>query len=989
MSLQGNIQSFSLAEVFQSLAVSNHTGTLRVTSGGNHHEVYLADGEIAFVSSPSSTGFRIGEILVRRGKVRPEDVRQALKEKARGGGRIGEILVRMGRVTAKDVEDALRERVLEELYDLFLLEEGEFQFAANAAPEGFDDPRLRSCRLHLSPPHVIVEGLRRLDEWGRIRAGFPARSEILDRSGDGPKDDTEAETVLSRIDGRTPIEAIFSRISFGRFECTMAIHRLLESGAARPVPRDSLLQRAEAASPADAIPLLRALHDRDPSDPGVASAYAEALAEEDRGAEAVAALERTLAAATEKEDAAAAACASDQILRRQPTHLGALGAVVQRHRKAGDGDAAAQATVRYAEALHRAGREPEAAAAIEQAVELVPDAIAYRIQAARAWKAAGRTDAAVAHMEAAVRRFESERNLCELVKALRWILDADPSRADIKHRVNQVVILQERAERLRRRRRLMIVVGGAIGAVAAVVMVSYELRARHIYHSAEAYACIEKKTALDWTEAKKPYEKILEEYPFSTVARKAREALEGLDEEEEDFNARKKREEEERIRRERRQLDEALESLDSMRQEAEEAEEREDFDGAARICAQIAKEFAEVPNAKSITAPVAVRTDPPGAEVLVEGKAAGRTPTVLRRPPGDALEITLRLTHHVERCVRVGPEDPAIVSIALNREVNVLFRLPGPSGTIVTDGEGRLFLSARDGCLYAFAPPGKRPVWCRKIGEFADPPAAIAVRGETLFLGSVDGAIRAIDGRTGDVRWSLAVAGPSLAAPAVSGDGRWVAAGDARGAIHLIHDGEEQAKYINDAPIVTHLAFVSSRILAAGSDGFLLGLASGSLAFAYRTELPDEPLAGIAVADPRAFIGCRDGSVVAIEASGGKILWVRRIGSAPIGDVSCAAGSVAAWSGDGRIVSLDIESGEEVWRIDAGARGAGSIVIEDGIGIAAHRKVASLFAFDPLRGKVLWRSRPPAATAGVPAVAGGTVYAGLADGAISTVKGAR
>src|SRR4029450_490270 len=65
-----------------------------------------------------------------------------------------------------DLREALRTKAVESIYDLFLWPEGQFEFKEGEFPE----------LIHLEVPvtAVILEGVRRVDEWKRIRKVFPS-----------------------------------------------------------------------------------------------------------------------------------------------------------------------------------------------------------------------------------------------------------------------------------------------------------------------------------------------------------------------------------------------------------------------------------------------------------------------------------------------------------------------------------------------------------------------------------------------------------------------------------------------------------------------------------------------------------------------------------------------------------------------------------------------------------------------------------------------
>ena len=160
MSLQGNLKSFSLAEILQSLSLHRHTGTLHVrTKRGEqvlHRYLQIAEGAITFVSPESPKGFRLGEILIRQGKVSKTQVQEALAIQSETGERLGKTLIAEGLVTPDDVSGALEAQLMEELYDLFLLEDADFEFRVNEDLPAASAPLSRTVGLKIDPVSVIV-----------------------------------------------------------------------------------------------------------------------------------------------------------------------------------------------------------------------------------------------------------------------------------------------------------------------------------------------------------------------------------------------------------------------------------------------------------------------------------------------------------------------------------------------------------------------------------------------------------------------------------------------------------------------------------------------------------------------------------------------------------------------------------------------------------------------------------------------------------------
>ena len=76
--LSGNIRDYSLPQILESLQRLKKTGILKVKASGVEKAVYLKDGQIVFASS-NLIEDRLGEMLVRAGKITPQQLTTAGK----------------------------------------------------------------------------------------------------------------------------------------------------------------------------------------------------------------------------------------------------------------------------------------------------------------------------------------------------------------------------------------------------------------------------------------------------------------------------------------------------------------------------------------------------------------------------------------------------------------------------------------------------------------------------------------------------------------------------------------------------------------------------------------------------------------------------------------------------------------------------------------------------------------------------------------------
>jgi hypothetical protein len=224
--LSGILGPVALADLFSLLNLSKKTGCLTCSSGTIIKKVYWENGEVVFARSNLRED-SLGNFLVDRGIITEKQKEDSFRQIA-SGERHGKVLVRLGFLTPEQLLWGVRNQVQEILFTLFLWETGRFQF-----DEGELEIR-EKVTLSASTTRIVMEGIRRVDEWKRIEEIIPDLDAIPQKTDHGGGDNEslrpEDRKLLDLVDGRASFREYQSSAGIGSFEALAALSRLISTG---------------------------------------------------------------------------------------------------------------------------------------------------------------------------------------------------------------------------------------------------------------------------------------------------------------------------------------------------------------------------------------------------------------------------------------------------------------------------------------------------------------------------------------------------------------------------------------------------------------------------------------------------------------------------------------------------------------------------------------------------------------------------------------
>jgi len=167
MGLSGNLRTMDLPEILQWISRGRKTGTLRIERRSIQKQVMFQDGDI-YSSTSNDPREYLGQYLIREQLLSEEQLFKVLLRQEAENLPLGVLLVGDGLLGQDALRRLLQMKAEESIYELFLWPDGAFEFQ-----EGTISTSL-TVHLDLSVTDVVLEGIRRVDEWARIRAIVPS-----------------------------------------------------------------------------------------------------------------------------------------------------------------------------------------------------------------------------------------------------------------------------------------------------------------------------------------------------------------------------------------------------------------------------------------------------------------------------------------------------------------------------------------------------------------------------------------------------------------------------------------------------------------------------------------------------------------------------------------------------------------------------------------------------------------------------------------------
>ena len=257
MALEGTIRDFGLPDIFQLIGLQRKTGILTLKNEKDQMTVAFENGMVvAADSSTKRLEDRLGNVLVKQGKLTKERLEDALSTQKATLQRLGHVLVTQNAITDKDLKEAITVQISQLVFKVFRWRDGEYHFAPTDTVD-YD----RENFAPMSADFILMEGIRMVDEWPIIEKKIPSMDIVFKTavdpgtievavSADAASDAKSAasasnkirlsrdeERVFRKVDGTRTVQGIVDSSGLSEFDTCRILFDLLNRNLISTVGR--------------------------------------------------------------------------------------------------------------------------------------------------------------------------------------------------------------------------------------------------------------------------------------------------------------------------------------------------------------------------------------------------------------------------------------------------------------------------------------------------------------------------------------------------------------------------------------------------------------------------------------------------------------------------------------------------------------------------------------------------------------------------------
>ncbi|HOX45414.1 MAG TPA: DUF4388 domain-containing protein [Myxococcota bacterium] len=176
MPITGTLDMMPLCDLMQWIHSAQKTGTLTVTVDTQETYLTFQHGQLEAFGTDDPLRTDLGQMLLGRGLLGEAELQAALRLVRVERG-LADVLAQTGLLGAEQIAAVQIDHALETVLDLFFQNEGSFHFTNRSSPSILslpETPLVNRLGRPIPTGELLMEGMRRVDEWARIREVFPS-----------------------------------------------------------------------------------------------------------------------------------------------------------------------------------------------------------------------------------------------------------------------------------------------------------------------------------------------------------------------------------------------------------------------------------------------------------------------------------------------------------------------------------------------------------------------------------------------------------------------------------------------------------------------------------------------------------------------------------------------------------------------------------------------------------------------------------------------
>ena len=261
---------------------------------------------------------------------------------------------------------------------------------------------------------------------------------------------------------------------------------------------------------------------------------------------------------------------------------------------------------------------------------------------------------------------------------------------------------------------------------------------------------------------------------------------------------------------------------------------------------------------------------------------------------------------------------------------------------------------------------------------------------DSVYVGTMEGDVRALNLKTGETRWIFPLRGEveanraTYGTPALNGTTLYVGGYDG----HLYSIDTKTGGDLWDilvgagSPIVGGPAVQGTTVVVASSDGNIYAYETTNGTLIWRFPTDNKVWATPTIVDDHVYVGSLDQKMYALNLNDGTKLWEYSAGGGITSQALIDDGRLYFGSFDSTFVALDAVNGKPLWTFDGARSWYWAAPIKFGESIYASSMDGNIYMLDARQGQLKWAFNTESSIVGTPAIVGDALAVPSLDGRV-------